>query len=302
MRLLASLTMASVALALACTAREQPREKAETWIVRLGAYEGERISSTHLIRVYSPWVETQYLSINFPEHCWGTGLPNVSHMSEEAITTPWQYNEDSTEAVLVEEPRPGVTYRSLVKADSMAARLELVLENQSDTPISEIRTLVCTRPDAMAGFHFGTYAKVYVWVDGGARNIELGTTFEGEMPIGHVAWALNVEGGPDNSTFDDLGWFRPKSGPGRIVDERARPPLIAARHVDNPKLWIATLWQPARMVFSNAAIPCIHSDPLPPDCPAGGTVRANGIVMFHEGSLDGLLERARREMGILDKP
>ncbi len=266
--------------------------------LRLGAYEGEQISDTHLLRVYSPWNATQYLSLNFPEHCWGTGLPNIGHMSDEAITTPWRYNADSSEAVLEKTPRPGVTYRSRATLDSMAVRLEMVIENKSDSAISDIRTLVCLRPDQMAGFVFQSYRTVYVWVDGHPKNIELGTSYDGKMPRDLVVWALNVDGGPDNRNFNDLGWFRTNKAPGRIVNERAWPPLIALRHFDNPRLWIATIWNPSRMVSANPSTPCIHSDPLPADCPPGETVSAQGLVLFHEGDLDGLLERARREMGL----
>ncbi len=288
--------LAILAVATAgCTSVETDTAKTGP-ALRLGAYEGEQISGTHLLRVHSPWESTQYLSINFPEHCWGEGLPNVGHMSQDPISTPWCYNADSSEAVFEHSPRPGVSYRSLAAVDSMAVRLEMVIENKSDSAISDIRALVCMRADKMTGFYFPTYRTVYVWIDGQPKNIKLGTSYEGKMPLQQVAWALNVEGGPDNLTFDDMGWFRPGRGPGRIVAERASLPLITTRHLDKPRLWVATIWNPARIVFANPAIPCIHSDPLLPDCPPGETVRVQGLVLFHEGDLAGLLERARREM------
>jgi hypothetical protein len=292
--LLAMLALASAG----CTSEETDSAQSTPAApaIRLGAYDGEQISDTHLLRVYSPWDASQHLSINFPEHCWGSGLPNMGHMSDEPITTPWRYNADSTEAILEKAPRPGVTYRSLAEVDSMAVRLEMVFENKSDSTITDIRAMVCLQPDKMAGFSFQTYQAVYIWINNQPKNIERGTSFDGKMPRDFVVWGMNVDGGPDNRTFNDLGWFHGNRSPGRIVAERAWPPMIAVRHYNNPRLWIATIWNPARMVVANLSSPCLHSDPLPADCPPGETVRAKGLVLFHEGNLDGLLERVRREM------
>ncbi|MFH1070968.1 MAG: hypothetical protein V1794_15220, partial [Candidatus Glassbacteria bacterium] len=89
----------SVFVCLLCGYHSSPAAASPAGSIRLGAYEGTRTDATHLIRIYSPWYPEQYLSINFPEHCWGKGLPNVTHMSQTPITTPWRYNADSTEAV-----------------------------------------------------------------------------------------------------------------------------------------------------------------------------------------------------------
>ena len=31
-------------------------------------------------------------------------------------------------------------------------------------------------------------------------------------------------------------------------------------------------------------MPCLHADPILPDCPAGGTSRAQGWLSFYEGT------------------
>jgi len=299
MRFINLIALLPCLLMISCTKSEQQLKK-ELYPIRLSTYQGTATSSTHLLQIHSPWNTEEYLSINFPEHCWGAGLPNVSHDSPVPIPSPWSFNADSTWASFEKSTRPGVLFRAVAGVYPMGVRLSLEITNQSDTAITDIRTLICLRPDRMVAFRDTNYAMTYVAVNSKAVQLGAETHYQGEMPDKRkVSWALNVKGGPDNLTLSDLGWFKPGTGPGRIVEELANPPLIAIHARDDLNKWIATIWYPARMLFSNPQIPCIHSDPLPPDCPAqGGSSRAEGIVIFHEGDFASLLERARKELGL----
>lgn len=250
--------------------------------------------TTNLLLVGSPWDPAERFQLNFPEHCWGRGLPNVSHSSTVQIDRPWLFNADSSRAWFDYEPRHGVTFRAAAEAESMAVRLSLEIENRSDTVITDIRTLICLRPGGLTGFNDTSYARTFVAVDSAPARLGKDTHYHGPLPEkGPAFWALNAAGGPDNLEFEDLGWFKPGSGPGRVVEERTNPPLIAVRSEGSPERWLGTIWSPARLVFSNSRIPCIHSDPLPPDCPAGQTTSAEGLIIFHEGDFKGLLARAK---------
>ena len=298
MRNLVSLLLAAVLVPPGGPANAGQRATTQ-YPVRLGAYEGTRTDATHLIRIYSPWYPGQYLSINFPEHCWGKGLPNVTHMSETPVTTPWRYNADSTDAIFEHEARPGVVYRSFARVDSMAVRLRLEIENKSDSAITDVRTLICLRPDQMTTFMEHGYSMTRVFVAGRPVIPGIDTHYWGPLPENReTCWALRVAGVNDSLDFSGLSWFTPEGGPGRIVEERADPSLIAIHERDNDLRWLATIWQPAKLIFANPSIPCIHSDPLPPDCPAGKTVQVEGIVLFHDGDEQSLLARARKELGM----
>jgi peptidoglycan/xylan/chitin deacetylase (PgdA/CDA1 family) len=48
--------------------------------------------------------------------------------------------------------------------------------------------------------------------------------------------------------------------------------------------WILTSWERCGRVWGNAAVPCMHSDPVLPDCAPGQTVRVRGKLWFYEGS------------------
>ena len=64
-------------------------------------------------------------------------------------------------------------------------------------------------------------------------------------------------------------------------------PYIAVRGVDNREQptnrWIVTHWIPNQRVWTNPPVPCIHSDPLFPDCAPGETVTVSGSLRFYEG-------------------
>ncbi len=63
-----------------------------------------------------------------------------------------------------------------------------------------------------------------------------------------------------------------------IVEE----PYVAIRGADS-KRWIVTQWKPNNRVWTNPPVPCIHSDPIFPDCPVGETVSVSGNLRFYEG-------------------
>ena len=58
----------------------------------------------------------------------------------------------------------------------------------------------------------------------------------------------------------------------------------AAVQSHDGKRWIATEWERCSRVWGNSQCPCLHSDPLLPDCPPGETVRVRGKLWFHQGA------------------
>jgi hypothetical protein len=63
----------------------------------------------------------------------------------------------------------------------------------------------------------------------------------------------------------------------------AQEPSIAIKSADGDR-WIITSWQPNHRVWVNPPVPCIHSDPIFPDCAPGETVAVNGTMWFYEGT------------------
>ncbi len=62
----------------------------------------------------------------------------------------------------------------------------------------------------------------------------------------------------------------------------SRPPFVAVRAQDADR-WIITAWQPNHRVWTNPPVPCMHSDPIFPDCAPGQSVQVRGGLWFYEG-------------------
>lgn len=51
----------------------------------------------------------------------------------------------------------------------------------------------------------------------------------------------------------------------------------------NPRRWLVTSWEPIQRVWENPPVPCIHADPIFPDCDPGQSVMVSGSLRFYEG-------------------
>ena len=55
-----------------------------------------------------------------------------------------------------------------------------------------------------------------------------------------------------------------------------------------------TAWERCGRAWGNAEVPCLHADPVLPDCKPGETVRVRGRLWFYEGKdIEQELERAQ---------
>ncbi|HLA38689.1 MAG TPA: hypothetical protein VJ417_01760 [Candidatus Glassbacteria bacterium] len=277
--------------------------------IRLDTYKDKRESAVRDLHIYSPWHADHYLNLSLPEHCWGRNLPNTSHDSREPISSPWGIAPDMASARYDAQPKPGVTFRARARVDSMAVNLLLEIANDTDSAITAMRALICLkpdrykgapgRPDAMSEFRDTSYARTWIAVDGQPVKLHDQTRYTGDYPNrgwtdirSKINWGVNVKGMPDNRVLPDMSWFRGNS-PGRIVEEVAWPPVMAVQAEDNPNHWLAIIWKPAHVMFCNPQNPCFHSDPKIADCPAHGTTRVEGVVFFHEGTIESLIARAQ---------
>ena len=298
-------------LVLSCgSAGEQRAETAPTFPIKLGTFSGTREHGVTDIFVYSPWEPQQYAQLTFPEHCWGVNLPNTSHDSDPPAGSPWRISADSSEALRENVPREGVVFRASARADSMAVRLRIEIENNSELPVNDIRALVCFKPDAtidtpsrsngMHAFRDTCYRQTYF--QSGGRKVQLHeeTTFHGKFQSGidktnartRVVWGINIAGRPDIRSIRDVGWWYMDERPGRVVEEVADPALMAIQAREDTTRWIGLIWEPPSVLFCNPLNPCFHSDPSFEDCPPGAETGADGIVLFHEGTFEQLVERA----------
>jgi peptidoglycan/xylan/chitin deacetylase (PgdA/CDA1 family) len=68
-----------------------------------------------------------------------------------------------------------------------------------------------------------------------------------------------------------------------IDNQRLTSPIAAVRS-EKGNRWILTAWERCGRVWGNPQCPCMHSDPVLPDCPTGQSVRVRGKLWFYDGN------------------
>jgi hypothetical protein len=294
MKALLTIFPLALLLGLACGARQADSGDGRL-PVKLFTHADTSESMLNMLFVSSPWSEGEFMALDFPEHSWGNNFSGVSTDSRDGNSHPsrWQFSSDSTEAWYEVTADDGNLFRASAVVDSMAVQLEMSFANNTDSPITDIRILVCTRAHTMGQFTDTSFSSTWVAVDGRPVQLGQGTTMIGEVPEDHVRHVMNVRGGPDNRELNDLGWFSAWGKPFcRLTQEHAWPPVVATHARGDMTRWLGTIWEPSRAIFSNPRIPCIHSDPVPMDCPPGKSTLARGAVFFHDGTMAALIGRA----------
>jgi len=66
-----------------------------------------------------------------------------------------------------------------------------------------------------------------------------------------------------------------------LENKELKPPEAAVRSA-NGRRWIRTSWERSGRVWGNPQCPCMHSDPVLPDCAPGETVRVRGRLWFED--------------------
>jgi hypothetical protein len=69
----------------------------------------------------------------------------------------------------------------------------------------------------------------------------------------------------------------------RRRQQLVRGPFVAVKADDGDR-WLITAWSPNKRAWTNPPVPCVHSDPVFPDCPPGETVKVQGGLWFYEGN------------------
>ena len=71
---------------------------------------------------------------------------------------------------------------------------------------------------------------------------------------------------------------------------------FAAVHSVGGDHWIITAWEHCGRAWGSPLVPCLHADPVLPDCPSGETVRVHGRMWFYDGKdVEKELDRVKPE-------
>jgi peptidoglycan/xylan/chitin deacetylase (PgdA/CDA1 family) len=182
--------------------------------------------------VFLPWSPKQYVVIDLPEAIFSNlGLLFLAHTH---IPTMWnEQNKIIENADWERLPEGGlrskwllpnrVSFGASVLPKDDEVQMELWLRNDTEQPLSRLRTQIC----------------------------------------------VLLKGAPD---------FSEQSNTNKVFGKTA-----AGVRSKTGTRWISTEWERCGRTWGNAQCPCLHSDPVLPDCAPGETVRVTGRLWFHKG-------------------
>jgi hypothetical protein len=77
----------------------------------------------------------------------------------------------------------------------------------------------------------------------------------------------------------DAPEFAQRDNENKVISQ----PYIACRSAGGNR-WLIAAWEPCKKAWGNPPCPCMHSDPIFPDCAPGETKRLKGWLSFYEGT------------------
>lgn len=276
-------TLVSLA-ALALLALPGPAEAASA---RFVPYTGE---FAYGLEIAPPWTEGGTLVINFPEHL--ERFPDTQGILRHNDTKPnghWVISKDGKQAVLdVDSPTmAGVHVLGKAKVTGPGrVELSMRITNHSDRDMEGIIPLYCLHYRGLTGFPqwVGNFEHSFVVLNGKVTAIaDLPT----ENPKADVK-AAYVRGCPQRDTEKF-----PRSRGGLAEQELDRA-LTAVTSLDGKRA-VLYAWTPGKTMLSNAAIPCIHADPLYDPIPIGHSGERTGVLIFTEEPVAKAMTRLMKE-------
>ncbi|HTL56981.1 MAG TPA: family 16 glycoside hydrolase [Candidatus Limnocylindrales bacterium] len=218
--------------------------------VRLGFLDGNRDWQRGTkASVFLPWDPNSYVVMDLPEAIFsGDRLLFLGHTHFPTVFDEHSHWLDNVD--WAREPNGGLHFERVFTNDfarfafgasiqprTNGAEMELWLRNDSDQPLTGLRTQVC----------------------------------------GHL------KGAPQ---------FNEQTTANKIF----RAPATAVHSAEKDR-WIILAWERCGKTWGQPNVPCIHADPVLPDCAPGQTVRIRGRLWFYEGKdIDAELAQAKSRL------
>ena len=184
-----------------------------------------------------------------------------------SVFTPW----DSTSYVVADVPEAifsnlGLTYLAHTHIETIWTRDGVTLEplewNQRDDGGLDI----CRQlPNGI------TFGAVAVPTQGAVlMELRLHNGTDATLSKMRVQNCVMLKGAPEwaQQTDDNKQYYKP----------------YAVCHDEAMSRWVIVSWTHCGRAWGNAPCPCLHSDPVIPDCPPGETRRVVGRLSFYEGT------------------
>jgi hypothetical protein len=241
------------------------------------------------VEIHLPWEGAGHVDLRFPEtlSC-NLGLLFIDHVRADMPPVvrvdrlPDWVIDEATGAASYELNLPNkVSFGATATPADGRVDLEFRIRNGTDAPLTGIHTQFCLVQTHSPMFSEGNLTRTFIHSDG--EWLALADTTHEVMNPERGPWIVTAVGewGMKPHTKLEGCWY--------VCPERGDTPIIATTSPDGDKV-IGLTWDGGRGLMSNGWIPCLHNDPVWPDCPAGETVRVRGRVYLVEGGLEALWE------------
>ncbi|MBC8868986.1 MAG: hypothetical protein H8E44_06185 [Planctomycetes bacterium] len=254
---------------------------------------GSKRSSIHFetgdaktIYIHPPWTEIPRIKCHLEYTSrWSFRFPSTHETklsdSGDKLDLKWRFQDDP------------VSYSVHMHADRPDAVLvEVALTNDGQDPVEDFRPGFCLQIGGASSPK--TFAYTIIPQIGKPFPLSGGHPFVARPELWPgIGWVRAHY--RDSAAYSERKKLGAAYEPHRsLIAETGDFPLLA-RRMPGRDAWIAWLWPNAIEYFGNTQTPCMHMDPVLPECPAGETRRIFGRMVFFEGTWDELSRYAKRE-------
>lgn len=170
----------------------------------------------------------------------------------------------------------GISFTVQIKAGKSDVSIHSSITNGYVADMSDSGNQYCLIQNGVKGFEDPQGERTFILVEG--KWTALSRTKPG-IPKGQRPFFIVT------NTADLPKLEKPEIERSWWADEQADIPLIATVSQDGKRL-VALAFDNSYKIMTNADIPCIHADPMFPDCKVGQTVDVRGKIYFIEGGLE----------------
>ncbi|MCP4642794.1 MAG: hypothetical protein GY851_20270 [bacterium] len=243
----------------------------------------------HAALIQAPWMDAP-IQFRFPETVNTDTLDFIDHARADMparvdpapLAKVWETTEG--DSLCFEWAYDNQTVGGRISPNEDDVDLEFWLANGRKDTVS-VAAQFCP---VLAGTMFDDPELTRTWIFSAGRWVKMSDTNRGE-------------GDPELCHYSVAGSPQIEPGaPWGAGDAVADLGLVAVTSEDGDHVF-AIAWPDARSILSNAKIPCVHADPVLPDCPPGRRVHVRGKLYLMEGTLNDVAARARREITPLSK-
>ena len=243
------------------------------------------------VKIIPPWDTEGHLLVRFPETLHSSlGLLFIDHYRSDMLPVvelqklPEWHLDPNTGALSYECKLPNnVEFTGSVVPGADVVDMKFTVRNNTDEELKGLNIQICLVQSSCPTFNTPELTHTYILHDGNWLALA-DSTFK-KMKPDRPPWIIgSVKGrpGPKPGQSHPDAWY--------VCHEPADIPLIATVSKDSAHV-LAITWPSGRSIMSNGMIPCLHADPVLPNCPPGESVSVEGKIYLLTGDLDDLKAR-----------